>query len=383
MSGMKQSILIVDDHRENLVALEAILDAPGRNLVMASSGNEALNLALKHDFALILLDVQMPEIDGFEVAELMRKNRRTRSIPIIFVTAISKEDGYVFHGYECGAVDYLFKPINQQVLEAKVGVFLELDMQRRKLQQAVVQMKRLKDENERLLQALGHGVVGVDARGYVTFCNPAACTLLHRDRQEIEGQPVDELMLFDRDGEQRWRWTQSPIFERCREGEPWQSASPLFCPHEGEVTAMEVHANPINNKGDEFSGVVLSLRDVTGQEVDASEAQAREARRYPRKKMFREMIVFDRETGLNVGRLLNISVDGFKLFTRQPVEEGQQLALSMVLPEQIRGVNTMSFEARNVWCREQDRNNEFHAGFQLLDLNDTNRNIIETLIERY
>lgn len=383
MSNMKQSILIVDDHRENLVALEAILDAPDRNLVMASSGNEALNLALRSDFALILLDVQMPEMDGFEVAELMRKNRRTRNIPIIFVTAISKEDGYVFRGYECGAVDYLFKPINQQVLEAKVEVFLELDLQRRKLQQAVVQMKRLKDENERLLQALGHGVLGVDAEGYVTFCNPAACTMLHRERQKIEGQPVDDLIFFDRDGEQRWTWPDSPVFERCREGESWNSASPLFCPHEGSVTALEVNANPINTKGDSFSGAVLSLRDVTGQEVDSTEIQAREARRYPRKKMFREMIVFDRETGLNVGRLLNISVDGFKLFTRQPVEEGKELALSMVLPEQIGGVNTMSFEARNVWCHEQEKKNEFHAGFQLLQLNDTNRNIIETLIERY
>lgn len=383
MSSMKQSILIVDDHRENLVALEAILDAPERNLVMASSGNEALNLALRHDFALILLDVQMPEMDGFEVAALMRKNKRTRNIPIIFVTAISKEDSYVFRGYECGAVDYLFKPINQQVLEAKVEVFLELDLQRRKLQQAVVQMKRLKDENERLLQALGNGVIGVDADGYVTFCNPAACTLLNRDRQKIEGQPVEHLMFFDRDGEQRWSWPDSPIFERCRDGEPWDSATPLYCPHEGSVTALEVNANPINSKGDSFSGVVLSLRDVTGHELDASEAQAREARRYPRKKMLREMIVFDRDTGLNVGRLLNISVDGFKLFMRQPLEGGRQLALSMVLPEQIGGVNTMSFEARNVWCQEQEKRNEFHAGFQLLDLSDTNRNIIETLIERY
>ena len=88
---MKQNILVVDDHRENLIALEAILDADGRNLVMAQSGNEALSLALKHDFALVLLDVQMPEMDGFEVAELMRKNKKTRHIPIIFVTAISKE----------------------------------------------------------------------------------------------------------------------------------------------------------------------------------------------------------------------------------------------------------------------------------------------------
>ncbi|QJX01636.1 response regulator [Alcanivorax sp. IO_7] len=160
----KQNILVVDDHRENLVAMEALLEE-GRNLVMAQSGNEALALALKHDFALVLLDVQMPEMDGFEVAQLMRRNRKTRHIPIIFVTAISKEQRYVFKGYETGAVDYLFKPVDEQILDAKVNVFLELDRQRRKLQQAVVQMKRLKDENERLLHALGEAVVGADAEG--------------------------------------------------------------------------------------------------------------------------------------------------------------------------------------------------------------------------
>ena len=131
---MKQKILLVDDHRENLIALEAILESPGRQLAMATSGNEALQLALKNDFSLVLLDVQMPEMDGFEVAQLLRQGKKTRNTPIIFVTAISKEHKYVFQGYECGAVDYLFKPIDQQVLTAKVEVFLELDQQKRRLQ---------------------------------------------------------------------------------------------------------------------------------------------------------------------------------------------------------------------------------------------------------
>ena len=159
----KQNILVVDDRRENLIAMEALLDADDRNLVMAQTGNEALALALKHDFALVLLDVQMPDMDGFEVATLMRRNRKTRHLPIIFVTALSKEGKYVSQGYRNGAVDYLFKPVDEQILDAKVNVFLELDRQRRKLEQAVVQMKRLKDENERLLHALGDAVIGVDA----------------------------------------------------------------------------------------------------------------------------------------------------------------------------------------------------------------------------
>jgi CheY-like chemotaxis protein len=121
---MKQNILVVDDHRENLIALEAILDGEGRNLVMAQSGNEALSLALKYDFALVLLDVQMPEMDGFEVAELMRKNKKTHHIPIIFVTAISKEQKYVFKGYECGAVDYRSNPLIRRYSKPRLTSFL-------------------------------------------------------------------------------------------------------------------------------------------------------------------------------------------------------------------------------------------------------------------
>ena len=139
-------------------------------------------------------------MDGFEVAELMRKNKKTRNLPIIFVTAISKEQKYVFKGYECGAVDYLFKPIDQKILEAKVNVFLELDRQRKKLQQAVVQMKRLKDENERLLHALGEALVGADARGRITFCNEAACALLSRQRDELVGEDLATTLFNDDTG---------------------------------------------------------------------------------------------------------------------------------------------------------------------------------------
>lgn len=129
-----QNILMVDDKPENLVALEAILEAEDRRLVKATSGNEALGLLLKMDFALVLIDVQMPGMDGFEVAELMRMNKRIEKVPIIFVSAISKEDRYVFKGYESGAVDYLFKPIEPIVLRSKVNFFLEMDRQKRRLE---------------------------------------------------------------------------------------------------------------------------------------------------------------------------------------------------------------------------------------------------------
>ncbi len=129
-----QKILLVDDQPANLVSLEAILDGEDRELIKAGSGPEGLKVLLKEDISLVLLDVQMPGMDGFEMAELMRARKDTQSIPIIFVTAISKEKQYVFKGYQVGAVDYLFKPLDPVILQSKVNFFLQLDRQRRELQ---------------------------------------------------------------------------------------------------------------------------------------------------------------------------------------------------------------------------------------------------------
>ena len=132
-----QKILMVDDRPENLIALEAVLEGEGRELVKANSGEEALKLMIKNDFSLILLDVQMPGMDGFEVAELARANKKIQKVPIIFVTAISKEDQYKFRGYEVGAVDYLTKPIDPIIIESKVAFFLDLDKQKRILEEKI------------------------------------------------------------------------------------------------------------------------------------------------------------------------------------------------------------------------------------------------------
>ncbi|BAP14234.1 MAG: chemotaxis protein CheY [Alcanivorax borkumensis] len=378
---MKQNILVVDDHRENLIALEAILDSDDRNLIMAQSGNEALSLALKHDLALVLLDVQMPEMDGFEVAELMRKNKKTRHIPIIFVTAISKEQKYVFKGYECGAVDYLLKPIDQKILEAKVSVFLELDRQRRKLQQAVVQMKRLKDENERLLHALGEALIGTNAEGKITFCNEAACALLRQSRDDLVGNDIADLIFNDDAGKSCWSWDSSPLQEACRQGESWENEHNLYTPDDDGLLALSVRANAITNDAGIFTGVVVVL-GLSDDENNGGDC-ARNHRRNPRKRLFREMVVFDRSTGGNVGRLVNLSVNGFKLFSRRALAHGEDLQLGMVLPDQISGVNTVSFDARVVWAETLDAPGEFQVGFQFQTLNSVTRDVIENLMENY
>ncbi len=129
------NILIVDDKPENLLALAGLLDSPEINIIKATSGNEALALVLEFDMALILLDVQMPEMDGFETAELLRQNKKTRHLPIIFVTAINKNRKHVFKGYHIGAVDYLFKPLEPTILLGKVKVFIEAYRQKKALEE--------------------------------------------------------------------------------------------------------------------------------------------------------------------------------------------------------------------------------------------------------
>lgn len=133
-------ILLVDDRKDGLIAMEAVLsDIPNLNLVLAQSGTEALNQLNKYEFAVILLDVQMPEMDGFETARLIRKNFKAHvNTPIIFVTAINTDDQYIFRGYEVGAVDYIFKPFEPYILRSKVKVFVDLFIKNLQLQQQAI-----------------------------------------------------------------------------------------------------------------------------------------------------------------------------------------------------------------------------------------------------
>jgi two-component system sensor histidine kinase/response regulator len=141
--------LLVDDLEENLVALEALLVRDGLEILMARSGREALELLLTHDVALALVDVQMPEMDGFELAELMRGSARTRAVPIIFVTAGTSEANRVFKGYDAGAVDFLHKPVEPRILWHKTETFFQLERQRQQLAETL----RL---NETFVAAVGH-----------------------------------------------------------------------------------------------------------------------------------------------------------------------------------------------------------------------------------
>jgi signal transduction histidine kinase len=146
----RAQILLVDDRPENLMALEAVLDGLGPELVKATSGREALRYLLDQDFAVVLLDVKMPDMDGFETAALIRERERSRDTPIIFMTALKSEE-HLFRGYYMGAVDYLFKPIVPDILRSKVNVFVELYRKNEMLKRQAEAMKVKNQELERLI----------------------------------------------------------------------------------------------------------------------------------------------------------------------------------------------------------------------------------------
>jgi PAS domain S-box-containing protein len=209
--GDEVAILIVDDEPKNLFAAEALLSGLGGTLVTALSGREALRHLLNRDFAAILLDVQMPELDGFQTAAIIRQRDRCRHVPIIFVTAISKATEHVRLGYSLGAVDYVFKPFEPEILRSKVNVFMELYRNRESVRRQAERLRTLEErrlaaevldtvrrQNELILNAVGEGICGFDADGRVVFVNPAASRITGFRREELIGQPGHALLHHTR-----------------------------------------------------------------------------------------------------------------------------------------------------------------------------------------
>ena len=204
------NILLVDDRAENLLALEAILEPLGERTIRAHSGDEALKCLLTDDFAVILLDVQMPGLNGFETAELIKSRERTRYVPIIFLTAISKDEAYVFRGYSVGAVDYMSKPFQPDVLRSKVAVFVDLYRKQRQLKEqerllhdaAVRQIElehraRFLAQEARTAQIVStalDAIVVLDVQRRIKVFNAAAERMFDRSAADVVGSPVEQVI---------------------------------------------------------------------------------------------------------------------------------------------------------------------------------------------
>jgi len=198
-------ILLVDDRAENLLALEAILEPLNQTLVRAHSGDEALRKLLLHDFAVILLDVQMPGINGFETARIIKSRERTKYIPIIFLTAISKEEEYVFEGYSVGAVDYLAKPFKPDILRSKVGVFVELYQKQRQLAEqhvllAASELRELELKHKLEMtesEARFADIVGSAMDAIVVFDADGKVSMLNAAAERMFGMPARDVVEKD------------------------------------------------------------------------------------------------------------------------------------------------------------------------------------------
>ncbi len=217
----KPTILIVDDRPENLLVLEKSLAVLDVNIMKAASGNEALGLILEHDFALVLLDVQMPEMDGFETAELMRGNDQTRRVPIIFVTAISKDRQHIFKGYDAGAIDYMFKPLDPHILTHTIKIFLEMHGQKKRLEkmnrELAEALEKLRETQDQLVESEKMASLGALVAGVAHEINTpvgvgvtAASLLVERNRAFKErfrektmtrGDLEEHVRLIDKTGE--------------------------------------------------------------------------------------------------------------------------------------------------------------------------------------
>ncbi len=277
-------ILIVDDLPENLRALQQVLEDVDAQIVSARSGKEAVAKALRDRFALIILDVMMPEMDGFETASLLRVNETTKQIPIIFMTAIAEDDDYVFQGYELGAVDYLCKPINAHSLNSKVNVFLQLDKQKYQLQSTLEDVQRLENRNKLLLKSVGEGILGIDAQGMISFSNPAAERILGRNASSLEQTSILDILYLGDSNNQVVRWNKTNIYQACFHGAGALETIGVFWNAEGQLFPVEFTATPIIDQ-DRPVGIVIAFQDIT-------ERQRTE-------RQLAKLAQFDSLTGLN------------------------------------------------------------------------------------
>ena len=210
----KVNILMVDDHPENLLALEAVLSSPNYRLVTANSGKEALRCLLKQDFAIILLDVQMPGLNGFETAKLIRAREKTKHTPIIFITAISQDSENVQRGYSVGAIDYIFKPFQPEVLKQKIEKFVELHQKfqekvnkserkrtvelqeiNQKLDQTSLDLRQIEALNRVIGETLMDTIITFDEQGCILSGNPALTSMFGYQPDELIGENVFKLFL--------------------------------------------------------------------------------------------------------------------------------------------------------------------------------------------
>jgi PAS domain S-box-containing protein len=270
----KVKILLVDDTPDNLVSLGAALDTLGEELVFARSGTEALRHLLDDNFAAILLDVKMPDMDGFETAELIRSRPRSRHTPILFLTGFKNEE-QLFRGYDLGAVDYLFKPIVPEVLRSKVAVFVELSRRADRLQEQAklladqaATLQKAEQRFRRLLEAAPDAMVICRENGEIVLVNTRTESMLGYSREELLGQHIRMLVP-------EWSYDLKSLPDEDTESDraPLAAAREMNAiRRDGRNIPVEISASPL--EVDEGLLITSAIRDIT-ERKKAEQARAK------------------------------------------------------------------------------------------------------------
>jgi len=228
------TLLVVDDYPENLISMRALLARQDWQVLTASSGVEALGTLLEHEVDLVLLDVQMPEMDGFEVARLMRGSQRTRLTPIIFLTANEQSQAAVLKGYASGAVDYLFKPFDPQILKPKVQALLDQQRNRRALQRLTRDLEAARAFNASVLENAAEGILVVAEDGIIRFANPAISRLLTASVDQLQGACLLEFVLSPA----ATQWRESAFYQAYLERDIYRLHDAVLCTSNGQALSV-------------------------------------------------------------------------------------------------------------------------------------------------
>ncbi|MCU7647831.1 putative bifunctional diguanylate cyclase/phosphodiesterase [Pseudomonas piscis] len=250
------TLLIVDDYPENLLSMRALLQRQDWRVMTAASGVEALSLLLEHEVDLVLLDVQMPGMDGFEVARLMRGSQRTRLTPIIFLTANEQSQDAVIKGYANGAVDYLFKPFDPQILKPKVQALLEHQRNRRALQHLSHDLEQARAFNASVLDNAAEGILVVDEEGRIRFANPAVSRLLNAQVKELVGSAFLGYLQNPHVPD----WHVSELYASYRRGETFRLHDALLRTVPGQQISVALSCAPLPS---EQKAMVVTLLDMS------------------------------------------------------------------------------------------------------------------------
>lgn len=251
-------LLVVDDYPENLISMRALLQREDWQVMTAASGLEALELLLAHEVDLVLLDVRMPGMDGFEVARLMRGSQRTRMTPIIFLTAHAQSSAAVLEGYASGAIDYLFKPFDPHILKPKVQALLEQQRNRRALQRLSRDLESARAFNASVLDNAAEGILVVGEASVIQYANPAISRLLNATMAELQGESFLSFLQKPHVP----TWLGFPMYEAYRKGETWRQHDAILRTGRGQQVPVALSCAPLPAEQKAMVVTVLDMSEV-------------------------------------------------------------------------------------------------------------------------